>query len=714
MGRGEALKTIDGTMVPKGSQRGGGQQLATHLLNEFDNDRVELADVRGAIARDVHGVFAEWRAISRATQCRKYLYSLSLNPDPKQGTLTREQYVDFINRAEKKLGLGEQARVVVFHVKHGREHCHVVWSRIDERTMKAVQLSYDHQALRTVVQGFARDYGLKLPLSMQKNRGRERYKDRLIRENLFEQQQEERSGITKAERVAALTQAWRESKTGKELIAALEKRGYLLARGDSRSYVVVDRAGEIHSLARDIEGARVKDVRARLAGFPPEKLPDARKAQEFFREQMAQQRAREAGLQLGRPPEQRRRSPKERRDDLARRHALRRAAIAAQKAEIEKEHRLERDLLLKAQKLEELDATLGRQTSAGRALKLLMRITGLGRIAQSRRKREAAQRALEHKLQREKLDRRHHRELVDFRHREHALASVEARERRSLETQIRREGFERISGRDRDRSTGRDGRPPPRRRMRAEFTGAATRTREQARRETADTLLDTFYRSAHQGLWTSLIGAPQQAARWLRGVLTRLFNHSDKRTEAHRADPRAANIAGKLRAAFAGAAELPVAFMRRAKRQELIDVFRRSAGNDPRARGSSGTAALAPEKSTRTAQSAPDPADESVRGTLSQPFNDPRKHERSRDAPAPARREGLSGTFGEAASRVGERRKMKEEILAEFRRCAGGSAAAGTITTRRSGPMPSATGPNGAPVTRGPAAGSDAGPSRAP
>src|SRR5690348_4406051 len=290
-------------MVPKGSQRGGGQQLATHLLNEFDNDRVELADVRGTIAQDLHGAFAEWRAISRATQCRKYLYSLSLNPDPKQRPLTREQYVDFIERTEKKLGLSEQARIVVFHVKHGREHCHVVWSRIDERTMKAVQLSFDHQDLRTIVRGFARDHGLQLPSSMQKNRGRERYKDRLKRENLTEQQQEERSGITKAERIAAITQAWRDTKTGKELIAALEKRGYLLARGDRRGYVVVDRAGEIHSLAREIEVARTKDVRARLALFPVEKLPDAHKAQEFIREQ-ARQRARETGLQLSRPAEQ--------------------------------------------------------------------------------------------------------------------------------------------------------------------------------------------------------------------------------------------------------------------------------------------------------------------------------------------------------------------------------------------------------------------------
>src|SRR5262245_38319007 len=106
-------------MIPKASQRGGGQQLATHLLNQFDHDRVELADLRGAIAPDLHGAFAEWRAASKATRCRKYLYSLSLNPDPQQGGLTRELYLEFIARAEKALGLEDQARAIVFHVKHG-------------------------------------------------------------------------------------------------------------------------------------------------------------------------------------------------------------------------------------------------------------------------------------------------------------------------------------------------------------------------------------------------------------------------------------------------------------------------------------------------------------------------------------------------------------------------------------------------------------------
>lgn len=42
------------------------------------------------------------------------------------------------------------ARPVLFHVKHGREHCHVVWSRIDVDQKRAVHLAFDHDKLMRV------------------------------------------------------------------------------------------------------------------------------------------------------------------------------------------------------------------------------------------------------------------------------------------------------------------------------------------------------------------------------------------------------------------------------------------------------------------------------------------------------------------------------------------------------------------------------------
>ena len=105
-------------MIPFGSQRANGQDLAIHLSNAQDNEYVEVADIRGAMAGDLHGAFAEWEAQAAAmTKCQNYLYSLSINPDPAKGPMARELYTDYIARVEDALGLQGQGRAVVFHIK---------------------------------------------------------------------------------------------------------------------------------------------------------------------------------------------------------------------------------------------------------------------------------------------------------------------------------------------------------------------------------------------------------------------------------------------------------------------------------------------------------------------------------------------------------------------------------------------------------------------
>lgn len=162
-------------MIPKASQRSGGQDLATNLLNASDNEYVKVAEVSGAIAPDLHGAFAEWEAVAAGlTKCRNYLYSLSVNPDLGQGDLTRAQYLDYVDRVEKKLGLEGQPRALVFHIKDGREHCHVVWLRIDHRQEKAIHLAFDLEKLMMVTREFAREHGLVLPDGYRRDAGDER------------------------------------------------------------------------------------------------------------------------------------------------------------------------------------------------------------------------------------------------------------------------------------------------------------------------------------------------------------------------------------------------------------------------------------------------------------------------------------------------------------------------------------------------------------
>src|SRR5581483_3779696 len=203
-------------MILKGNQRGGGQQLAAHLQNSFDNERVEIADVRGSVAQDLSGAFAEWAAEARGTKCTKFLYSLSLNPYQPNGRLTREQYLDLLERTERSLKLVGQPRAVVFHEKRDkdgvpRQHCHVVWSRIDNEKMKAVQIAHDRLKLRTVAREFCRDHGLQLPEGMKRDGSRQRFNERAKQENLAERQQKERTGISKQERMADIATCWRET-----------------------------------------------------------------------------------------------------------------------------------------------------------------------------------------------------------------------------------------------------------------------------------------------------------------------------------------------------------------------------------------------------------------------------------------------------------------------------------------------------------------------
>jgi len=440
-------------MIPKGNQRAGGQQLATHLLNAYDNDRVEIADMRGAIAQDLHGAFAEWYAEAKATNCSKYLYSLSINPDHRQGPFTREHYDDFIRRTEKTLGLSGQPRAVVFHVKHGREHCHVVWSRIDTDKMKAVQLSHDRQKLRAVAQQYAKDYNLTLPPGMNNNRGKDRFNAAAKNENLAEKQQEERSGTSKKQRMEQITQAWRESADARSFIKALDASGYYLARGDQRSYVVVDLYGEIHSLSRQLTGVKSKELKARLADHPVEKLLTVAAAQERAREQrqallLQNQKQDGAGKEpsLAERTAAAKETARERRAALLIAQSVRHAALDTKRQQLAERHIAERKALSDLQTARSADTARDRGTKQPKGVfAFLARITGYNALTAFRHARQDRKTEQDFRLQTAALARRHGREMENFSHQERGLKALDKRERRSLETGLRRDVFRRIA-----------------------------------------------------------------------------------------------------------------------------------------------------------------------------------------------------------------------------------------------------------------------------
>jgi len=258
-------------VIPFASQRSGGGDLATHLLNEQDNEYVEIADLRGAIADDLHGAFAEWKAEASAmTKCQNELYSLSVNPDPAQAPMPRELYDEYIVRVEEALGLFGQPRAVVFHIKEdrngvGREHCHVVWSRIDVQEMKAIHMSFDHDKLMTVTRQFARDHGIELAPGYHKLEERRRETHRQL--SLYEKFQEDSVGLRRQERSDLVTKLWNGRDTPSSFVEALEYHGYILASG-KRPYVLVDIYGDTNSLPKliDDKSVNTKAIREFLGG----------------------------------------------------------------------------------------------------------------------------------------------------------------------------------------------------------------------------------------------------------------------------------------------------------------------------------------------------------------------------------------------------------------------------------------------------------------
>lgn len=416
-------------MIIKGSQRGGGSDLAVHLMNSFDNEKIELAELYGTVSSDLMGAFAEFKAHSNATQCTDYLYSLSINPAEP---LSREQYFASIQEIEARLKLTDQPRAVVFHVKDGREHCHVVWSRIDLEKMRSIQMSFDHSKLMDIACELAEKYGLSLPPGLkawkqEKKEERLRLKEEKLEATLADNAAREKSGITPEQRSSELTALYESSDSGAAFRAALEDSGYVLAQGDRRGFVIVDRDGDVHSLSRYIKGASAKKIAKAMEPLTPEGLPDVDQAKELVREKAKRAKkdseTDQVYSQIKRDSEAK----------LSAKQALRKSSLAAKEQELFTRQASERLALDGAQERERGSASF-RLRSAVADL--------IGKVPVFRSVIAPLQQLIHldprerHALEKDALLARHEREKCDIERERKYLEKIERRERQSLERKL--------------------------------------------------------------------------------------------------------------------------------------------------------------------------------------------------------------------------------------------------------------------------------------
>jgi hypothetical protein len=255
-------------MILVGNQRGGAKDLALHLLKQ-ENEHVEVHEVRGFASHNLMAALNEAYAISRATRCKQFLFSLSLNP-PKHENVSTETFKKAIEQAEEKLGLNDQPRAIVFHEKNGRRHCHAVWSRIKLDEMKAVQLSFSKRRLIDLSRELFLEHGWTMPEGLRQSNARDPHNF-----TLAEWQQAKRIGKDPKQIKAVFQECWSLGKTQNAFAHALKEQGYLLARGDRRGFVAVDYRGEVFAVSKWV-GIKTKEVNTHLTD--EKKLPSVDEA----------------------------------------------------------------------------------------------------------------------------------------------------------------------------------------------------------------------------------------------------------------------------------------------------------------------------------------------------------------------------------------------------------------------------------------------------
>ncbi|MEO1610035.1 MAG: relaxase [Pseudomonadota bacterium] len=266
-------------MIIKASQRGGGKQLALHLLRTDDNEHIDVHDMRGFVSSDITGAFKEAYAVSKGTKCKQFLFSVSFNP-PEQERVDIKTFEAAIDKLEEKNNLQGQPRVIVFHEKEGRRHAHAVWSRIDADTMTARNLPHYKLKCRDLSREIYLEQGWKMPRGLMNSKERDPRNF-----NLAEWQQAKRQGLHARDLKEMMAECWAASDSKAAFQNALSERGMILAKGDRRGHVAVTHDGAVLSIAR-YTGKKAKEIKARLG--EPDKLPSVDEAKTKIAGQMSQ------------------------------------------------------------------------------------------------------------------------------------------------------------------------------------------------------------------------------------------------------------------------------------------------------------------------------------------------------------------------------------------------------------------------------------------
>ena len=244
-------------MISGATRGGGGKALGRHLASSDHNEEVILNESRGLFSEGIEEQIDELTGMGSHARTNTPLYHVHLDP-PEGKPLTEEERFQYWEAFEKEFKLENRPFSSVSHVKNGREHEHRVYLAI-EPTGKAIRLDFDYARREKLNRIFELQRGEELVkgahnravISALEKEGKPELAQKLRDAGIDQgpkpiapltpqdRNQQERTGIDKADVSKAVLSAWKQSDNGQAFAMALQEQGLTLAQG-TKCAIVVD------------------------------------------------------------------------------------------------------------------------------------------------------------------------------------------------------------------------------------------------------------------------------------------------------------------------------------------------------------------------------------------------------------------------------------------------------------------------------------------
>jgi len=173
-------------------------------------------------------------------------------------------------------GLADHQYVAAGHHDTDHLHVHIVVNLTHPETGHRANSSFEKRRAQAWALAYEREHGIHC--NMRALNAQQRAQENAA---TFYRSKTEQHGV-------AVTRAYELSDSGQAFAAALQAEGITLARG-RKSFVAVDQEGEILSLPRVIDGAKTKDIKAKLGDLDHDTLQDADALAAMIKERMQQE-----------------------------------------------------------------------------------------------------------------------------------------------------------------------------------------------------------------------------------------------------------------------------------------------------------------------------------------------------------------------------------------------------------------------------------------